>query len=435
MEKDDLVRRAELAAEKLAKLGNSRNPVALNAGSEPGNQAESVELLLLEAPGAEAEWALASASDPLNISPTTENLNRRLPPLVSELTRQVPAIAQAIARGDMLELIGPAKVLNGLREGSLELIPAKAGGLVGGIRKVGEKKIAHQARFRQSSLASAVGPQLVFSLVTAAVGAAHLAEIHRQIARVNERLDLVLETLQSERHGVLAGAVTTMSEIARQHAATGTFSPAMLQRLLLVDRDVRSVREQLRRLNDGYRARCLANADLSKLEDTFGAARAIILHDARMTVLAEASLMEVDRLMLAYEYEHEPQNARIRTQNESVSAERIKTLGTELEYLGQSASTARLRLGELSCAIHRQIFSAERIRAFRRLLDREQENVLEIENAIRSLGQRSLATEEPRIIRVTPQISEFVIEVEPLQTIQETNLGRGASGHVCSESD
>ncbi len=417
MSDDDLLLRAERAAEKLRQMQASRGSATfpVNDGQMDG----SLELLALEPPGAEAEWALACAVVTGERSTSAESATRMVPPLLSELARQVPAVAQAIARAEMFELIGPAPVLKGLHEGAMELIPSKTGGLIGGVRRVGAKKIIHQARFRRGSLASSVGPQLVFSLVTAAVGAAHLAEIHRQIARVNERLDLVLETLQSERHGTLAGAVATMREIAQQHAATGTFSPAMLQRLLLVERDIRLVREQLRRLNDNYRARSLEGADLAKLEDAFGAARTVVLHDARMTVISEAAMIEVERLMLAYEYEHEPQNARIRTHHLGGLSERIRTLCEEVEYLNFSARSARLLLGKLSTAVHRQIFSAERMRGFRVRLDRDQEDVAELEQAIRSLAQRPIKSREPQVIRVVPRESGFDVRVVRLESLAE----------------
>ncbi len=419
MSDDDLLLRAERAAEKLRQLLGTRGPGASAGDEESNHSSEVVELLVLDPPGEEAEWAL-TCGEMRDRSVATAPTSGAVPPLLSELARQVPAVAQAIVRREMFELIGPASVLRGLREGAMELIPSKTGGLIGGVRKIGgHKKIIHQARFRRGSLASAMGPQLVFSLVTAAVGAAHLAEIHRQIARVNERLDLVLETLQSGRHGVLVGAVTTLREVVQQHAATGTFSPAMLQRLVLADHDIRQVREQLRRLHENYRARSLDGADLAKLEDAFGTARAILLHDARMTVLAEASMIEVERMMLAYEYEHEPQNAKIRVERSGELPQRINALGNEVEYLGVSARTARLRLGELSTAIHRQVFSAERMRTCRARLNRDQEDVAELEQAIQCLGHRPLTTSEPQVVRVVPRGAGFDVSVAQLGTSAE----------------
>lgn len=417
MADDDLIIQAERAAEKLRRLQGVRGP-ELSAGDDDTSD-EDFELLVLEPPEAEAEWALTRV-EVRSGSGATVHSAQGVPPLLSELARQVPAVAQAVARGEMFELIGPASVLKGLREGAMELIPSKAGGIIGGVRKVGgSKQIVHQARFGRGSLASAVGPQLVFSLVTAAVGAAHLAEIGRQIARVNERLDLVLETLQSDRHGVLAGAVTVLREVAQQHAATGAFSPAMFQRLVLAGRDIRQVREQLRRLHENYRARSLDGVDLQKLEDTFGVARSIVLHDARMTVLAEAAMIEFERLMLAYEFEHEPQNARVRLERSDELSMRLEALGDELDYLRMSTRTARLRLGQLSTAVHRKVFFAERMRVCRARLDRDQEDVAVLEQAIRSLRQRPLTASEPQLVRVVPRGGGFDVSVVQLGSGEE----------------
>ena len=142
MSDDDIFLRAERAAEKLRQLQAARGPVT-SAVDEGGTRSEGgVEFLVLEPPGEEAEWAL-SCVEVREQSIATGHASRTVPPLLSELARQIPAVAQAVARGEMFELIGPASVLKGLREGAMELIPSKTGGLIGGVRKVGGKKIIY----------------------------------------------------------------------------------------------------------------------------------------------------------------------------------------------------------------------------------------------------------------------------------------------------
>ncbi|MDP3208680.1 MAG: hypothetical protein Q8M65_05995 [Rhodoglobus sp.] len=401
---DPLLERAARAAEKLRLLQAASAPrSAPDVDSTRGTGAfdgAGFDVLELEAPGTPADWALCrSVAADMAPAGSASGYVPASPKFVSQIVSQIPAVAQAVARGGVFELIGPASVLRGLRDGTLELIPSQAGGVVGGVRKVGTSAIAHQARFQRRSLLSAVGPQLLFSLVTAAVGAAHLAEIHKQLARINTRLDLVLEGQQSERHGTLAAAVGTLQEIAAQHTAAGSFTPAMLQRLLLVERDVRRVREHLRHLHETYRARSLESADLASLEDAFGKLRAIVLHDARLTIIAEAALVVVERLMLAYELEHESANAVLRQNTLADLGVRRSILREELSYLGSGLDQARLRLGELGES-PRRLVQQDRRRRLQESLEGDRALLLDLDASIASLGEHRQDQNRVQVVRV-----------------------------------
>ena len=411
MDDDELLSRATKAAEKLQqRIGvgeGKRSHTEVGDDVAPGE----FDLVVLECAGQQPEWALRVVPTASTAAPPTGTMASPHPPFISELVKQVPAVAQAVARGLTFELIGPGPVLRGLRDGSLELIPATSGGLLGGVRKVGEKKILHQARFRSQSLTSTIGPQLVLSLVTAAVGAAHLAEIHRQLARVNERLDRVLATLQAERHGELVGSVRTLQEVAQQHADVGTFSRTMHQRLLMTEPGLRKVRDQLREMNRTSAEVRVAGADLARLTDRLGAQRSTELHDARLTVIAEAALVEFERLLLAYELEHDPENAARRQVNTQAARARIEQLTSELAFLSTSNSDSRLRLGELGNSPVRAATKGDALRTVRARLDDDQREVSAVMAAVGQLGTRAEPRHAPQVVRVLPRGASLEVTV------------------------
>ncbi len=351
---DPVLDQARRAEEKLRNILDARLPVGELARKAPvaaGAAAPSLSVALepdviqiLEGPEGDLSWGLRAVPAEATMGELLEGAVDLAPSVLDELARVAPAVASVLQQRGLFELIGPAAALKGLRDGALELIPGRSGGLLGGIRIVGKTQIIHQARFRPVRLASAVGPQLAFAALTAVVGQVHLAEIRRELAQLRAQVTRVLEGQQAARHGAVGAAVEVIAEVSTAWRTSGTITPGLYQRLVGAEVPLRHACEELRFLHGRSAAHTtmLADADIDSFEKAFTDTRAIEIHDARLYVLASRAVMELDRLLrIQADSEQAGAGAKYEVQPEH---QRLDEILDTLKHLGHFQDGARAAL-------------------------------------------------------------------------------------------
>ncbi len=356
--KDDLLDRARAAEEKLRGILERRSDPTGAGWIPPAWESETVladdvapsddgSILALVEPGGAFSWGLRLI--PASMEP------RQLPddeasiatPIIYGLASAVPLIALAIQRGRLFELIGPAPALNGLRSGMLEMIPAKSGGLLGGIRVVGEKGIVHQARFRAAELAGTIGPGLAIVAASAVLGHMHMVEIRRQLSRIEGKVDRVLEGQHAARHGKLVGSTEVLSDVARSRA-TGAMGDLDFHRLAGAELDLRQIAAELGQLHRSYsgRTEALRGAGLAPFIESFNGARQIEINDARLYLAATAALVEVERLLVANVAFNDARLLAVRENALRAATERLASVDRVIGHLRDFQSHCRQALDQ-----------------------------------------------------------------------------------------
>lgn len=353
----ELLGRAAAAEQKLQRIlatrGSGSSPDAsFNSDDTSFGIEDDGTILELVEPDSSVSWAmriLPRSSELVSLPPGEAGLSTTF---VDGLARTIPQVADALTRGVVFELIGPSEAIVGLRAGTLELIPSH-NGLLGGIRRVGEKKILHQARFRPVKLAKSIGPGLVLAAASAVVGHIHMLEIRKQLASIEARVDRVIEAQQADRHGKLMGAVMVLEDLALM--GSHAWSDVDRARLANVDINLKQVWSELDKLNLTYseRSSACAKSGLAGFAQRFGSIRQVEIDDARLYAVATCAMVLQERLML--------ENARLHAP--SGIAAREQALQTALARLtGAEQALGHLRTFQDHC---RKALIADQERAFR----------------------------------------------------------------------
>jgi hypothetical protein len=375
--KDLLLERAAAAEERLRRLLEGRRSngvlvpvpaIAQDVGAEDSSQGDnaldSSSVFTLTEPDGTVAWALRLIPEDTRPEHLPDDEPALQTSMIDSLARAVPQIAQALQQGQMFELIGPAAALEGLRNGTMEMITSKTGGLLGAIRMKGGKAIAHQARFRPIKVANAIGPGLAITAASAVLGHMHMVEIRRQLARMEGTLDRVLEGQQAARHGKVSGSAEVLQDVARSMNSTGAPTPLQLHRLIAAELDLRQIAGELEQLHRRYSSKTdgLREARFAAFVDAFGTTRATELDDARLYVAATAALVMVERLLTAYAALAEPLTVSSREVALATAYERLGNANTVLAHLGQFQAHCRRALDqELGRAVRLSTRESERV--------------------------------------------------------------------------
>lgn len=421
---DDLIQRSEASAQKLRQLLQRRagvQPAPLREAAHadpPRVEKQDVVLCELAPPSGPTEWVACFWGN-CSRSPNDEtgaSLGQRVSPkIVESLIRHVPALSEAVRRRELFELVGPAGVVEKLRSGALELVPSQDGTVLGTLRVPQKNKIVQQARFRKIELTASVGFQLAFSALTIAVGASYMARIERQLAALNEKVDRVLDSLRISRHARLASAMDLLKELNRQYASAGHFASSMRQRLLDVERDLIGSYHELEQMHGGYQEhfRAMADAPVEKFGETYDSRRGEILADARALVVAQTCLIEVDRLALLCEMEHEPELVAYREEKLGTAQARLRKVGECLKYLEEFNDSCCKAIQRAQRQTVRYIWKGSTVEKVSARLHQDRLAVSDIMAELRQVQTQKFQPERPTIIRIDARGGELAAYALP----------------------
>jgi len=227
-----------------------------------------------------------------------------------------PTLATAIQAGQVMRIVGPASVVEGLAKGTMTLMQS-GGNNLGGVLVNGSTKIAHQARF--APVVPIVAPLLVYQAVHAIVGTQQLNEINRRLARIEGTLSRMVQRQNAKDLGEVIAAASTLQDILDEHAHTGHFNAQMQDRMSHCERDLRAHLERLKILKENFhdkikQARKSARRQNKALElaviikeegDQFG-------QDVRLLVNLSAAVIQLEQGLMLIALEHYPESLAYR---------------------------------------------------------------------------------------------------------------------------
>jgi hypothetical protein len=346
---DHILRRAREAEEKL-RARVAVKPTALS--TEKARDEAPDDWIALVEPDGTTNWGfrfLPEADD----SFLGGEEARLSADIIDPLIRALPFIGEALRGGGVFELIGPKSVLNGLQNGTLELVPSKLGGVLGGVRNVGGGAVKHQARFREISLPSSIGPGLALSAASAVLGQLHMVEIREKLSRIEERLDRVLDGQSARRYGSVFGALETLQDVANTTSVNGDLSDVQGVRLAGADLALVQASCELNALQSAYhrRTKALSGAKLSALADALGSERSIALSDTRTHLACLSGLFVSQALLLEYAKVHEPKAATFRSAALDAARQKLRSFPEFAHHLRDLHAQCRSALNRESTRI------------------------------------------------------------------------------------
>lgn len=221
-----------------------------------------------------------------------------------------PAFATAVQSGQVMRIIGPPSVVEGLANGSMALMQSGSNSL-GTIVSSGSKNIVGQARFAPAG--GIIAPLLVYQAVHAIAGTQQLNQINRRLAGIERTLSQILERQNAKDLGEVYAACTTLNDILAEHSHTGHFSPQMQDRLSHCERDLRSHYERLRFLGNAFHEKVSkAKAGLRRHDTTIELAILIkeygdqFAQDVRLLFSLATAVIQVEHGLLLVAIEHNP---------------------------------------------------------------------------------------------------------------------------------
>jgi len=158
---------------------------------------------------------------------------------ISRLVEIVPALAQAVRSGCILEIVGPPQVMAGLKNHTFKILQNQKGDLLGITTKEGSTKFFKNLEFRK--LRTYLGPAMAFQLMAIATGLYYLPKIDKQLAEILEGLEEILAKMRAEAWGKLRGAQKTLDEIDAQFQVVPNGGPRVPGRLNNAEQSINSI--------------------------------------------------------------------------------------------------------------------------------------------------------------------------------------------------
>jgi hypothetical protein len=227
-----------------------------------------------------------------------------------------PSLAAAVQAGQLMRIVGPPSVVDGLAKGTMTLMQS-GGANLGGALAQGSTKIAGQARFLPA--AGVLAPLVVYQAVHAIVGTQQLNEINRRLANIERTLSRIVQRQNAKDIGEVIAAASTLQDILAEHAHSGHFNAQMQDRISHCERDLRAHLERLKILKANFhdkitqarqrakkREKALELAALIKEEgEQFG-------QDTRLLVALCAAIIQLEHGLMLIALEHHPESLAYR---------------------------------------------------------------------------------------------------------------------------
>lgn len=227
-----------------------------------------------------------------------------------------PSLTAAVQAGQMMRIVGPPSVVDGLAKGTMTLMQS-GGNNLGGVLAQGSSKIVGQVRF--SPAAGVLAPLVVYQAVHAIVGTQQLNEINRRLANIERTLSRIVQRQNAKDIGEVIAAASTLQDILAEHAHSGHFNAQMQDRISHCERDLRAHLERLKILKANFhdkisqarqraqkREKALELAGLIKEEgEQFG-------QDTRLLVALCAAVIQLEQGLMLIALEHHPESLAYR---------------------------------------------------------------------------------------------------------------------------
>lgn len=227
-----------------------------------------------------------------------------------------PALATAIQAGQVMRIVGPPSVVQGLANGSMTLMRS-GGNSLGGVVASGSSQLVGQARFAPA--AGIVAPLLVYQAVHAIVGTQQLNEINRRLANIERTLSRIVERQNARDLGEVIAAASTLQDILNEHAHSGHFNAQMQDRISHCERDLRAHLERLKILKANFHDKIQQARNKAKKRDKALELAVLVKEegeqfgqDVRLLVALCGAVIQLEQGLMLIALEHHPESLAYR---------------------------------------------------------------------------------------------------------------------------
>lgn len=263
-----------------------------------------------------------------------------------------PSLAAAVQGGQLMRIVGPPSVVEGLAQGTMTLMQS-GGNSLGSVLVQGSSKIVGQARF--SPAAGVLAPLVIYQAVHAIVGTQQLNEINRRLANIERTLSRIVQRQNAKDIGEVIAAASTLQDILAEHAHSGHFNAQMQDRISHCERDLRAHLERLKILKASFhdkidqarqrskkRQKALELAALIKEEgEQFG-------QDTRLLVALCAAVIQLEQGLMLIALEHHPESLPYRQKQMAAQINQCRETLSDMVDLTEIKSEIKLCLDDMN---------------------------------------------------------------------------------------
>jgi hypothetical protein len=250
-----------------------------------------------------------------------------------------PALATAVQAGQLMRIVGPPSVVQGLANGSMTLMRS-GGHTLGGVVASGSSQLVGQARF--ASAAGIVAPLLVYQAVHAIVGTQQLNEINRRLANIERTLSRIVERQNARDLGEVIAAASTLQDILNEHAHSGHFNAQMQDRISHCERDLRAHLERLKILKANFHDKIQQARNKAKRRDKALELAVLIKEegeqfgqDVRLLVALCGAVIQLEQGLMLIALEHHPESLAYREKQLKEQMKRCRETLTDMVDLSE----------------------------------------------------------------------------------------------------
>lgn len=271
-------------------------------------------------------------------------------------------VNSALQSRQLLQVVGTPEVVAGIKNGSLSVMRS-SGEMTGTVINSQSKRIAGQMRFAPANVGKVVGPLVLWQVLNAVAGVAHLHRINTKLESLERGIERLIFRNQAKTYGQLAAAISTLEELSKQCYLTGTFSNDMVVRLAIAERDIRSALAEQRLLVQRFQENALhlVNSTGGK-KGAFSCNQVLreesneFLIDAKLLTGASRASVLVSEAWLRHDLEHNPRHVSVRLRELEKDMETIKDTISPLIVLKELHEHAQECVSEMNW-FSRKIFN------------------------------------------------------------------------------
>lgn len=263
-----------------------------------------------------------------------------------------PSLAAAVQAGQLMRIVGPPSVVEGLAKGTMTLMQS-GGNSLGGVLAQGSSKIVGQARF--SPAAGVLAPLVIYQAVHAIVGTQQLNEINRRLANIERTLSRIVQRQNAKDIGEVIAAASTLQDILAEHAHSGHFNAQMQDRISHCERDLRAHLERLKILKSDFHGKISKARERAKKRDRTLELAALIKEegeqfgqDTRLLVALCAAVIQLEQGLMLIALEHHPESLAYRQKQMTTQVNQCRETLADMLDLSEIKGEIKLCLDDMN---------------------------------------------------------------------------------------